>query len=95
MHPRQRKADGTYTDPVPFNKKELIDIDNAEHQRSLSGLFVGKSLAIEDKNGNEITVKNLRRFCRENEYSDSSLSHFKCGKVKRWYNFVSIKKAED
>lgn len=57
MHPRQRKADGTYTDPVPFNKKELIDIDNAEHQRSLSGLFAGKSLAIEDKNGNEMLYK--------------------------------------
>lgn len=57
MHPRQRKADGTYTDPVPFDKKELIDIDNAEHQRSLSGLFAGKSLAIEDKNGNEMLYK--------------------------------------
>lgn len=57
MHPRQKKADGTYTDPIPFDKKELIDIDNAEHQRSLSGLFAGKSLAIEDKNGNELLYK--------------------------------------
>lgn len=51
-----------------------------------------KIFILVDNLGNEIIVKNLRKFCRENDLSDSSLAHFKVGKVKKWYNFIAIKR---
>lgn len=83
-HPGKKNADGTYTEPIPFNKKELIDVNNAEHQRSLSGLFADKSLSIEDKNGNELLYKEgeawsalpklLFRFANKVTYAQSNYS---------------------
>lgn len=53
-----------------------------------------KTYVLTDNLENEIIVRNLRKFCRENTLSDSSLEHFKSGKVKKWHNFVAIRRLE-
>lgn len=39
MHPGKINPDGTRENATPWGEDEFIDIDNANHQRSLSGLF--------------------------------------------------------
>jgi group I intron endonuclease len=51
-----------------------------------------KTFLLTDNDDKEIVVKNLMKFCRENNYNTSSLGHFKCGKIKNWCGYKSIRK---
>lgn len=49
LHPGAQNPDGTREPDTPWGENEFIDINNAEHQRTLSGLFTSDLRIVETK----------------------------------------------
>lgn len=57
LHPGAQKPDGTREPDTPWDADEFIDINNAEHQRTLSGLFTSDLRIVEKKeDGSNIDI---------------------------------------
>jgi len=87
---RKRGIEHHFYGKDPHNKGKKLSSLTKERISDNSARI--RTFILSDILGNKITVKNLNKFCRENNYSTSSLAHFRCGKVKKWYNFISIEK---
>ena len=49
LHPGAQNPDGTREQDTPWGENEFIDIDSADHQRTLSGLFTSDLRIVETK----------------------------------------------
>ena len=57
LHPGTQNPDGTREPDTPWGENEFIDINSAEHQRTLSGLFTSDLRIVETrKDGSKIDV---------------------------------------
>lgn len=57
LHPGAQNPDGTREPDTPWGENEFIDINSAEHQRTLSGLFTSDLRIVETrKDGSKIDV---------------------------------------
>ena len=57
LHPGAQKPDGTREPDTPWDANEFIDINNAEHQRTLSGLFTSDLRIVEKReDGSNIDI---------------------------------------
>jgi len=61
--------------------KKRIGYTQTENQKNIVSQKLSKIWSITDPNGNNITVKNLTKFCRENSLDQGNLSR---GKYKGW-----------
>lgn len=57
LHPGAQNPDGTREPDTPWGENEFIDIDSADHQRTLSGLFTSDLRIVETKkDGSKIDI---------------------------------------
>lgn len=54
LHPGAQNPDGTREPDTPWGENEFIDINNAEHQRTLSGLFTSDLRIVEKRDDNTV-----------------------------------------
>lgn len=54
LHPGVQNPDGTREPDTPWGENEFIDINNAEHQRTLSGLFTSDLRIVEKRDDNTV-----------------------------------------
>ena len=54
LHPGTQNPDGTREPDTPWGENEFIDINNAEHQRTLSGLFTSDLRIVEKRDDNTV-----------------------------------------
>lgn len=56
LHPGAQNPDGTREPDTPWGENEFIDINNAEHQRTLSGLFTSDLRIVETKEDDDSKI---------------------------------------
>lgn len=60
---------------------KIIGFKQTEHQKKVSAEKLSKNWLITDPHGKTINIKNLRKFCRENNLDQGNMSR---NRVKGW-----------